>query len=1070
MTDIDHKVPPPPPANARPSVTDYLLAMGQELRAPLNAVIGMSGLLLDSELTAQQRHYVRSVHSAGETLGTILNDVLDLARISNARLVVEPIPFDLKSMIEETASVLTPRANERGLALRVDLRPELPRHVIGDPGRTRQVLGNLIGHAVSATSQGEVVIRVQPDTEHGDQPWIKFVVEDTGIGISPSRLARVFDEYVPVDASPYRSFGVTGLGFRLSAELIRLMGGEIGAESLAGKGTKFWFALPMPVAAPTGAGAASETAGPRGGRALVVEADLSSRSRFAVQLEAAGWDVHFVEDIERVIPEMREGAAVGNPYHCCIFSHYAVRPAHADLACRLKADPALASVALVMVTAVGSPGEGKRLWHAGFAAYLRKPVPNEEVQETLAAIEQIGPTGRGTSLITRHSLAEARNAQTFATEGIDEMLASLTGEFDEPTAEATPIVLDPFVSAAPEPELASDPAPAIETAADAETAAEAISTEEPRLAWIASEPTPPVDAVAPEAESAAAAPPVPEPAAVPVWPVTPATAFFAPAPWPPRHPAPEPAPAEGTARDVEAWLASAPQPAESATTTAAPATDPEPAAADIDGYLDAQWETHPAVEAVAGFVATDDREALPDPDAEVESVLVGPPGADLDAVAADSEIADESLVAPIFDDTDSAEVEPVLLEGPGAFAEAAESGPLEALPEAEVDHEPLAAAATHLAEPEVAAPVVLPEAESAWTEPPAEIPAEAASEAIEIDAAVAEPEAAAEPVVLEPAEELTLTAPDADDQAAIPILELEPAHEEPATPAEPAAGFEAEVALGLEPTHLAAEDDGGGDHHAPLELMSTAPEAAVAAAPIAVAVEGLDPASPALLDQLAHGGGFFTQYQVVAFLREAPARIADIATASTRGDGARMGDALAQLQRIAESIGAARLAAWAEATAGAVARGELEAAATSLGSIEHAFLEARQALDLAGPSGLPSDPAPIGTSFVDQLSPAKEGPARLLAVKLATSFLGDAPKRFADLKGAVAQADGDAVQRVAQTLKGMCGLIGAEPLAKLVALTEADARLRRVAQADRYLGHIELELARVTEALERARG
>jgi CheY-like chemotaxis protein/HPt (histidine-containing phosphotransfer) domain-containing protein len=1002
MTDIERDLMPAPPsaaANARPGVTEYLLAMGHELRAPLNTVIGMSGLLLDSELSDLQRQYVRNVHAAGEMLGTIINDVLDLARVSNARLQVEPIPFDLKSMIEETASALTARANERGLALRVDLRPELPRHVIGDPGRTRQVLGNLIGHAVSATSHGEVVIRVLVESDRGDQPWVRFVVEDTGIGITVSRLARVFDDYVPVDASPYRSFGVTGLGLRLSAELVRLMGGEIGAESIPGKGSKFWFALPMPVAAPTGVAAPSNPAGTQGGRALVIEADLASRARFAEQLEIAGWDVHFVDDAERVVAELREGAAVGNPYHACIFSHYAVRPAHAELACRLKADPALAGVALVMITAVGSPGEGKRLWHAGFAAYLRKPVPNEEILETLSAIEQVGPTGRGTALITRHSLAETRNAESFATEGIDEMLASLTADPTETAATAViEVRSDEFTF---EPEI---------DAAD-EQVAQAESTEAPDFDWIDPESTPnepagempsPVESVSP--------------------PGFPSVAFFAAAPWPTRKATEERPAAEGTSRVVEAWLSPA------AAVTAAPvaeATEPaepaeaiepeeaaeaepessEPAAAAINGYVDAQWELHPAVEAVEGFEATKASEIAVDVEAIVESVAVTPPGADITADAeAESVVPEESLAAPIFDpnQSEAAEIEPVALESPAAFAESPEPvAVLEPPAGLEAESSPVAPTAHDPAEPD-RAPV------TPWFEALATMPAE-------------DPEP---PQVPEPVGAVeVVSAPEP-----VPFISLAP---EPAVP-EPAP---AEVAM-----------------------------------PEPVDVSGLDVASPALLDQLAHGAGFFTQYQVVAFLREVPPRIADIATASTRADGTRMGEALAALRQTADSIGAAQLSARVAATAATVEAGQLESATRALGEIERAFLEVRQALDGVSPTGLPADPAAIGANFVEQLSPAREGPARMLAQKLAASFVADAPKRLADLKAAVAQADGEAVQRVAQTFKGMCGLIGAEPMAKLVALTEADARLRRVAQADRYLRHIELELARVSEALERARG
>jgi HPt (histidine-containing phosphotransfer) domain-containing protein len=240
------------------------------------------------------------------------------------------------------------------------------------------------------------------------------------------------------------------------------------------------------------------------------------------------------------------------------------------------------------------------------------------------------------------------------------------------------------------------------------------------------------------------------------------------------------------------------------------------------------------------------------------------------------------------------------------------------------------------------------------------------------------------------------------------------------------------------------------------------------AAPVVEVDPSLDPISPALLEQALTGGGFFTQYQIATFLREVPARIADIATAASRGDAGRANESLSGLRQLTGAVGAARIGAVVERMIEEIAAGRLEGAASGLGAIEHAFLDARQALEQASPHGLPADAPAIGNTFADQLSPSREGAGRALAQKLAASFVADAPKRVADLKLAVAEADGDAVQRVAQTFKGMCGLIGAEWLAKLVALAEADARLKRVTHAERYLDHIDLELGRVLANLERA--
>lgn len=922
MTDIEREMasgghgaapppPPPPPspaqspADRRANIGDYLLAMSHEIRAPLNAVIGMSGMLLDGDLGEKNRPYAKSVHSAGESLAAILNDLLDLSRVTAGRLVVEPIPFDLKSTIEETASVLSPRANDRGLALRVDWRPELPRHVIGDPGRTRQVLGNLIGHAVNATSHGEVVIRVLPDGERAGIPAVRFVVEDTGIGIMPERLARVFDDYVPVDASPYRSFGVTGLGLRLSADLVRRMGGEIGAESEPGKGSRFWFVLPMASAEPV-AIPAVDGGNRRGGRALVVEADLAARGRYIDQIEAAGWEIEFIDNIARVAETLREAALTGDSFDACFISDYAVRPLHMELAVKLKADLPLAKTALVMVTAVGSPGEGKKVWHAGFAAYIRKPVPNEEMREALAALGNLGPEGRGSSLITRHSLAEARNAQAFAPDGIDEMLASLT-----PTTE--PTNAEP-VTEAPAAEEPPTPAPTI---------------------WYV-----PVFAAAPQLDPATAGP-IPEERTDPVALLEPPLSPVVEEPIPEEEIADEatepenrrdPASSEPTLVDTAALTWDRPE-------------EFDPTVAEIDPAegLDRVDDTLDSLPAqVDGFVGNDF--AAPKLGAIVEPFDHVPTGAPLDVDEITADGAETEIQAEEADEDESTISPP---------------------------------------------------------EDPAETPIEAAIvEIIDTGEAVASTSG----VVAE-------------------------------TPVEPV------VEAAQPPT-----DDAGR----PL----------------------LDVVSALILDQLAHGGGggFFTQYLVTTFVREVPAAVAELATATNRGDAGRIRSAIGNVRVASDSVGAAKMAEICDWIEAAVDRDQLDEATPLIGTIEQAFVEVRDALEAATTTGLPSEIPAVGAAFLEQVGPGREGPTKSLAIRLIDSFSNDASARILELREVVARGDAEQAQRLAQTVKGMCGLISAEPLAKLCALVEADARLKRIAQADRYLDHLDREFERVRQILAAARG
>ncbi|MGE3614672.1 MAG: Hpt domain-containing protein, partial [Gemmatimonadales bacterium] len=278
-------------------------------------------------------------------------------------------------------------------------------------------------------------------------------------------------------------------------------------------------------------------------------------------------------------------------------------------------------------------------------------------------------------------------------------------------------------------------------------------------------------------------------------------------------------------------------------------------------------------------------------------------------------------------------------------------------------------------------------------------------------------------------------------------------------------------ALGLlaDTPDLEPQPDGGDDG---LGLMSTGDF--VSAEPVgagaAVPDTGhLDVVGFAIVDQLSHGGGFFTQYTVASFARDTPALIAGLASKAARADRDRSRADLEAVTAAAQSVGAARLEALAQHALAEVAEGRTEFSGV-LGAMEAAFLEARAALERSAPAGLPADQPAVGTAFADQLSPANDGPARMLALKLVDSFTVEAPARVADLKSAVTAGEADGAQRVAQTLKGMCGLIGAEPLAKLCALVEADARLKRVNLAERYLGPIELELGRVQQGLARARG
>jgi two-component system, sensor histidine kinase and response regulator len=394
--------------NANRAKSLFLANMSHDIRTPMNGIIGMTDLCLDTELTDEQREYLGMVKSSADSLLSLLNDILDFSKIEGGMLELEKIDFNLSDTVEDTVKSLAYLAHKKGLELACRIHREVPVALVGDPGRLRQIIVNLVGNALKFTETGEVVVEVDLQDEDEDAAVLRFSITDTGIGIPHEKQEKIFEAFSQAEESTTRRYGGTGLGLSISTKLVSLMGGKIWVESEPGKGSAFRFTARFGLQKSLLWQKKNQRPDLKGLRVLVI--DDNATNRRIVEEILLNWEMApEVSEGEHALQALKDARRSDQPFSLVLLDAHASEKGGFGVASEIRENPDWTAPMIMMTSSVGLRGDGERCRRLGIAAYLTKPIKQSELFDailTVLDVREAAPQER--NVVTKHSVREGR--------------------------------------------------------------------------------------------------------------------------------------------------------------------------------------------------------------------------------------------------------------------------------------------------------------------------------------------------------------------------------------------------------------------------------------------------------------------------------------------------------------------------------------------------------------------------------------------------------------------------------------------------------------------------------------